>query len=151
MKHPYFNQYKFKYLEWNDSDIIHEATLAWLSQLEFIKGEQLFLKELLAENTLKLLAESCFEMAKHLATDLSKLSDQLPEIIKSVQNHRNDIVVLIDKKDEFQKERAFQDGHLLLEIRIGSYLEKYHILKDEIFTTMQNVFKKSKNRQLLKS
>lgn len=90
-------------------------------------------------------------MAKHLATDLSKLSDQLPEIIKSVQNHRNDIVVLIDKKDEFQKERAFQDGHLLLEIRIGSYLEKYHILKDEIFTTMQNVFKKSKNRQLLKS
>lgn len=151
MKHPYFNQYKFKYLEWNDSDVIHEATLAWLSQLEFIKDEQLFLKGLLAENTLKLLAESCFEMAKHLATDLVQLSDRLPELINKVQEHRNDILVMIDKKDEFQKERAFQDGHLLLEMRIGTYLEKYHKLKDEVFTTMQEVFKKSKNRQLLKS
>lgn len=151
MKHPYFNQYKFKYFEWNDSDIIHEATLAWLSQLEFIKGEQEFLKELLAENTLKLLAESCYEMAKHLATDLSKLSDQLPEILERVEEHRNEIVVLIDEKDEFQKERAFQDGHLLLEMRIGTYLEKYHKLKEEIFTTMRGVFKKSKNRTLLKS
>lgn len=151
MKHPYFNQHKFKYLEWNDSDIIHEATLAWQSQLEFIKDEQEFLKGLLAENTLKLLAESCFEMAKHLATDLSKLSDQLPEILERIQSHRNDITVLIDNKDEFQKERAFQDAHLLLELRLGTYLKKYHNLKDEIFKTMQDVFKKSKNRQLLKS
>lgn len=150
MKHPYFNQYKFKYLEWNDSDIIHEATIMWQSQLEFVKDEQKFLKELLAENTLKLLAESCFEMAKHLATDLSKLSNQLPEILDRIQEHRNDIVVLIDNKDEFQKERSFQDAHLLLEMRIGTYLEKYHTLKVELFKTMQEVFKKSKNYQLLK-
>ncbi len=110
MKHPYFNQYKFKYLEWNDSDVIHEATLAWQSQLEFIKVEQSFLAGLLAENTLKLLAESCFEMAKHLATDLSKLANELPEILDKIQQHRNDIVVLLDSKDEFQKERAFQDA-----------------------------------------
>jgi hypothetical protein len=63
--------------------------------------------------------------------------------------HRNDIVVLIDGTDEFQKEKAFQDVHLLLELLIGTYLEKYHILKEEIFKTMREVFKKSKKKQLL--
>lgn len=150
MKHPYFNQHKFKYLEWNDSDIIHEATLAWQSQFEFIRDEQKFLKGLLAENTLKLLAESCFTMAKHLATDLLQLSSELPELLKRIKAHRNNITVLIDNKDEFQKERAFQDAHLLLELALGTYLEKYYNLKEEIFKTMQDVFKKSKNRQLLK-
>lgn len=151
MKHPYFNQHKFKYLEWNDSDIIHEATLMWQSQLEFIEGEQLFLKNLLAENTVKLLAVTCFEMVKHLATDLSKLTYQLPNILQMVEAHRNDIVVLIDGENEFQKERAFKDEHLLLEMKIGSYLEKYHVLKEEIFKTMQDVFKEAKKKQLLKS
>ncbi|MFT5861711.1 MAG: hypothetical protein ACI828_000354 [Flavobacteriales bacterium] len=149
MKHPYFNQYKFKYLEWNDADIIHEATLMWQSQLEFIEGEQLFLKELLSENTLLLLSETGFDMAKHLATDLSNLNSQLPKILEDVMIHRNDIVVLIDGTDEFQKEKAFQDVHLLLELLIGTYLEKYHILKEEIFKTMREVFKKSKKKQLL--
>lgn len=149
MKHPYFNQYKFKYLEWNDAALLYETTKMWQSQLAFIKGEQSFLKELLAENTLKLLAESCFEMAKHLSTDLVKLSDELPEMLVKIKKHRNDIVELIDSKDEFFKERTFQDAHLLLEMSIGSYLEKYHNLKDEIFTTMQEVFKKSKNHSLL--
>tara|TARA_R110002051_G_scaffold91205_3_gene160283 strand:- start:49654 stop:50109 length:456 start_codon:yes stop_codon:yes gene_type:complete len=150
MKHPYFNQYKFKYLEWNDSDIIHEATLMWISQLEFIEVEQLFLEELLTENTLGLLADKGFDMAKHLATDLANLSKQLPEILALVKEHRNNIVVLIDDIDEFHKEKTFQDKHLLLEMRVESYLKKYHVLKEEIFKTMSEVFKKSKSNQLLK-
>lgn len=151
MNHSYFNQYKFKYLEWNDADIIHEATLMWQSQLEFMQGEQLFLKGLLTKNTLLLLTETGYDMAKHLATDLLNLSVQLPEILEKVKEHRNEIVVLLDGTDEFQKEKTFQDKHLLLEVRIGTYLEKYHLLKNEIFETMGDVFKKSNKNQLLQS
>lgn len=151
MNHSYFNQYKFKYLEWNDADIIHEATLMWQSQLEFMQGEQLFLKGLLTKNTLLLLTETGYDMVKHLATDLLNLSVQLPEILEKVKEHRNEIVVLLDGTDEFQKEKTFQDKHLLLEVSIGTYLEKYHLLKNEIFETMGDVFKKSNKNQLLQS
>jgi hypothetical protein len=116
----------------------------WQSQLAFIKGEQAFLKALLTKNTLHLLAETGYEMAKHLATALSKLSGQLPELLERIGAHRNEIIVLMDDKDEFQKERTFKDTHLLLEMRINSYLEKYHLLKEDIFKTMQNVIKKGK-------
>jgi hypothetical protein len=123
----------------------------WQSQLEFMQGEQLFLKGLLTKNTLLLLTETEYDMVKHLATDLLNLSVQLPEILEKVKEHRNEIVVLLDGTDEFQKEKTFQDKHLLLEVRIGTYLEKYHLLKNEIFETMGDVFKKSNKNQLLQS
>ena len=103
MKHPYFNQYKFKYLEWNDSDIIHEATLMWISQLEFIEVEQLFLEELLTENTLGLLADKGFDMAKHLATDLANRRKQLQELLALVKEHRNNNLAIRDEIYEIDK------------------------------------------------
>lgn len=148
MKHPYFNQYKYTYLEWNDADSIHEITLLWQSQVEFIKTEQTFLAELLTDHTLQLLAETGFDFSKHLATELRDFQKEIPKLLERIQNHRNDLEVLVDKRDQFQAERAFQDAHLLLELKMGDYLEKYKLLKEEIFKTMKTIFAKSKEKQI---
>lgn len=148
MKHPFFNQYKFRYLEWNDAQAIHDVTILWQSQIEFVKDEQAFLGELLTEHTLQLLSETGYEYAKHLAVELDKLEKEIPKLVKRLNTHRNEIVVLMDEKDEFQQERAFQDAHLLLEIKMGDYLEKYKLLKEEIFKTMKMIFAKSKEKRI---
>lgn len=148
MKHPYFNQYKFRYLEWNDAQTIHEVTLLWQSQIEFARDEQAFLGELLTEHTLELLSETGFEHARHLAIQLDLFQKEIPKLLKRLNTHRNEVEVLIDGNDEFLKERTFQDAHLLLEIKMGDYLEKYNILKEDIFRTMKNVFAKSKEKRI---
>ncbi len=148
MKHPYYNQYKYNYLEWNDADSIHKVTLLWQSQIEFIKTEQAFLAELLTDHTLQLLAQTGLEYSRHLALELAAFEKEVPKLSKRIQNHHNDLEVLIDKKDEFQAERAFQDAHLLLKLKMGEYLEKYKLLKEEIFKTMKTIFAKSKEKQI---
>lgn len=148
MKHSFFNQYKFKYLEWNDAQLIHEVTLQWKSQIEFTRVEQGFLAELLAEHTLMLLDDNAYEHAKHLVVTLNSLEQEIAKIQDRISTHLNDIKVLTDGKDDFQTERTFQDAHLLLEMKIESYLEKYNLLKKEVFTTMKSVFAKSKHKQI---
>lgn len=146
MKHPFFNQYKFKYLEWNDAQVIHEVTLQWKSQIEFIQVEQTFLGELLTEHTLTLLAETGYEYAKHLAVALNSLEKEIAKLQDQIAIHLNEIKVLTDGKNNFQEERTFQDAHLLLEMKIESYVDKYNLLKEEIFKTMKSVFAKSKSK-----
>ncbi|AWH75574.1 hypothetical protein DCS32_15815 [Dokdonia sp. Dokd-P16] len=148
MKHSFFNQYKFKYLEWNDAQVIHEVTLQWKSQIEFIHVEQAFLGELLTEHTLTLLAETGYEHAKHLAVALDNLEKEIVKLQDRISTHLNEIKVLTDGKDDFQAERTFQDAHLLLEMKIESYVDKYNLLKEEVFTTMKTVFAKSKHQQI---
>ncbi|WP_396596831.1 hypothetical protein [Dokdonia sp. R86516] len=148
MKHSFFNQYKFKYLEWNDAQLIHEVTLQWKSQVEFTRVEQGFLAKLLAEHTLMLLVDNAYEHAKHLVVTLNSLEQEIAKIQDRISTHLNDIKVLTDGKDDFQTERTFQDAHLLLEMKIESYLEKYNLLKKEVFTTMKSVFAKSKHKQI---
>ena len=148
MKHSFFNQYKFKYLEWNDAQVIHEVSLQWKSQVEFVNVEQAFLGELLTEQTLTLLAETGYGHAKHLAVALDTLEKEIPKLQDRINTHLNEIKVLTDGKNDFQEERTFQDAHLLLEMKIENYLEKYNLLKEEIFTTMKSVFEKSKHKQI---
>ncbi|WP_405250432.1 hypothetical protein [Dokdonia sp. Asnod3-C12] len=146
MKHPFFNQYKFKYLEWNDAQAIHDVTLLWKSQVEFIAVEQAFLGELLTEHTLQLLSETSFEYARHLAVELDAFEKVVPKLLRRITEHLNEVKVLMDGKDEFQKERTFQDAHILLELKMGDYQDKYKLLKEEIFKTMKSVFAKSKSK-----
>ena len=41
------NKTKAKYQEWLSPEIIHKATLNWLSELKFIKDENLFFDDLI--------------------------------------------------------------------------------------------------------
>lgn len=150
MRHSYFNQYKFKSAEWDSVELIHEMTISWQSQIAFLKHEQRFLQELLAENTITILAQNYFGKIRHLATSLTALSEQRTVMEKRLIVHRNEIELLTDNKPEFIKEKAFQDAHLLLDLGMDNYLEKYQKLKEEIFLTMQDVFKKSKQKHYLK-
>ena len=43
----------FKYIEWRDTNGLHEDTLQSLSDLRFLKDELQFLKDLVAEHTLE--------------------------------------------------------------------------------------------------
>lgn len=145
----YFNQYKFKYLEWHSAEEIHEITLGWQSQLDFLKDEQQFLTQLLKEYTLALLSDRDFSSIRTQVELLSGLQKQLPVMRKKIIKHRNDLEVLVDGKDEIKKERAFQDRHLLLEMKIEHYLKEYKAIKKQLFDVVGQAIKNQRNKRLI--
>ncbi|WGK64021.1 hypothetical protein [Croceiramulus getboli] len=145
----YFNQYKFKYLEWHSAEEIHEITLRWQSQLDFIKDEQQFLTQLLKEYTLALLSDKDFSSIRSQVELLSGLQQQLPTLRKKIIKHRNDLEVLVDGINEIKRERAFQDRHLLLELKIEHYLKEYKVIKKQLFDVVRQAIKSQRKKRLL--
>ena len=148
MSTPFLNKQKFRYLEWNDAADIHDATVLWKSQLEFIATEQAFLSELLSEHTLQLLSHNGYEQTKHISAQLDDHMNKLPELRKQLAEHFNKVVILLDGKDELKKERAFQDAHLSLGTTMEDYFDSFRSLKQEVFNVMKKVFANSKQKRI---
>ena len=148
MSTPFLNKQKFRYLEWNDAEDIHDVTVLWKSQLEFVATEQAFLSELLSEHTLQLLSHNGYEQTKHIAAQLDDHMDKLPELRKQLEEHFNKVIILLDGKDELKKERAFQDVHLSLAITMEDYFDSFRSLKQEVFNVMKKVFANSKQKRI---
>lgn len=144
----YTNQYKFKYLEWHSPEEIHETTIKWQSELEFMEGEWHFLKELLSNNTLLLLSEANFKETQKLVSELVSHKKRIPEIKQLLEEHRNALEVLVDGVNELQKEKAFKDRHVLLEFKINDFNEDYRKIKTSIFDIMKTSIKKGKQKSI---
>lgn len=144
----YTNQYKFKYLEWHSPEEIHETTIKWQSELDFMEGEWYFLKELLSDNTLLLLSEANFEETQKLVSELLSHKKGIPEIKELLEEHRNALEVLVDGINEYQKEKAFKDRHVLLEFKINDFNEYYRKMKTSIFDIMKTSMKKGKQKSI---
>ena len=146
----YTNQYKFKYLEWHSPAEIHQRTLKWQSELDFLQNEQTFLHELLGTYRMDILNQKNIEVTQSLLKKLTTIEKEIPLLTRLVREHRSALVLLVDEIDEVQKEKAFKDRHLLLELKIDDYLEAYRSLKNDIFSMVSTVIKKKKQKQLLK-
>ena len=145
----YTNQYKFKYLEWYSPEEIHDTTLKWQSELEFVEVEWNFLKELLSDHTLLLLSETNFDKTRKLISKLTGYKTKTTELKKLLEEHRNALEVLVDDINELQKEKAFKERHLLLELKIQDFHDNYRNIKNSIFDIMKESFKKRKQKTLL--
>ena len=145
----YTNQYKFKYLEWYSPEEIHDTTLKWQSELEFVEVEWNFLKELLSDHTLLLLSETEFDKTRKLISKLTGYKTKTTELKKLLEEHRNALEVLVDDINELQKEKAFKERHLLLELKIQDFHDNYRNIKNSIFDIMKESFKKRKQKTLL--
>ncbi len=145
----YTNQYKFKYLEWYSPEEIHNTTLKWQSEIEFIEVEWNFLKELLSDNTLLLLSETDFEKTKKHISKLSGYKTKIADLKKLLEEHRNALEVLIDGVNELQKEKAFKERHVLLELKIQDFNDTYKRIKNDAFDIMKESLKKRKQKTLL--
>ncbi len=145
----YTNQYKFKYLEWHSPEEIHATTIQWQSTLDFIEIEWHFLKELISDNTLLLLSDDHFDEAQKLVLKLQSCKEEIPEIRKMLEEHRNALEVLVDGINERQKEKAFKDRHLLLEFKVNDFNDAYREIKTAIFEVMKHSLKKRKQKSIL--
>jgi hypothetical protein len=143
-------QFKGHYVEWLNPEVIHKATLNWLSELNFIKDEQLFFDDLIKSYTLQLLDSKHFKKSKDIIDKLAQLEKETKNIIGIVKIHERDLKLLVDDIDQLPEEEAYKKEHQRLIIDVNDFLEKYRGTKKQVFKLIKGIIKEGKQKRLLK-
>ena len=137
------------FIEWLNADKMHLASKHWLSELNFIKVEQLFLDDLIKSYTLQLIDKDNFSENKKIIDELSKLQKQNAKLTKIVIEHEKGLQIMVDGIDQFTEEENYKNKHRQLIISVTSYLKKYKNLKKGLFEMIKSVLKFEKQGHLL--
>ncbi len=137
------------YRVWLNSENMHESTLKWVSELEFAKDEQLFFNDLIKSYTLQLIDSKHFEDGKKMSVKISKIHDEIIDLLEEVKRHENGLEIMVDGLDQYEEEEAYRDEHRELIIKVNAFLSEYRALKKELFELVKGVIKEGKQKRLL--
>jgi hypothetical protein len=143
------NKIKGKYQEWLSPEIIHKATLNWLSELNFIKDENLFFDDLIKSYTLQLIEAKHFNEGKVITDELKEIKKETNRILEVVTMHEKALQILVDGIDQIKEEEAYRKEHLRLIIDVSNFQKKHREIKKRIFKLIKNILKEGKQKRLL--
>jgi len=146
MKANYTNA---KYVEWLSAEIMHKNSIEWLSDLKFIKVEQLFFDDLIRSYTLQLIDLKHFTESKTIIDKLSKLQTKTDLLIESVKTHKSDLKIMVDGIDQPKEEEGYKNEHRGLIVEICDFVKEYRVLKTELFSLIKNIKKEEKQKHLI--
>lgn len=144
------NDQKSSYLEWKSPEEMHVSCLQWLSEINFMEDEHMFLEDMLKEYTLPVLEAHLYDKARNLVTELGSLDKKRAELKNRVLKHRNELEIMVDDKDQLEEETQYKEEHRRLKNEFGHFNQKYRNLKQEIFLTVSTALKDQKQKRLLK-
>jgi len=138
-----------RYIEWIDPEEMHRATLLWLSEVKFMRDEQMFLNNLIKHYTVQLVDSKVFGKSKEIVSKLTDLEKEAISLMKKIQAHENKLEIMIDDIDQLELEKTYRDTHRGLTSTMDRYKEEYMQIKTRLFDLISNVLKKEKQKRLL--
>ena len=127
---------------------MNSKTHFWISEIEFIKVEQNFLKELLAEHVMGLCDTNNFAKAKLLLNGINHESILSKTLIESIKDHKINLALLIENI-YLKKETIFRENHEYLKNEVKNYIENFKYIKEQVFELILFIMKKEKQQKLL--
>lgn len=143
------NKKKKQYQEWLSAEEMHEESQRWSSALKFTKDEQRFLDNMIKDYTLDLLDNLTFDKVKEAVEALSASEKDLANLLKKVQLHENQLLIMVDDVDQIKMENAYIATHDVLSKEIDTYFTRYRKAKSTIFDIISAIMKKKKQKRLL--
>ena len=127
---------------------LYNKSKNWIQEIEFMRVEQDFFKELIIDHTLEICNSFNYNDAKFLLKGIEH-ENKLGEIlIQDISEHRVNLALLLDSIF-LKKEKQFRGDHEALKIEVINYLENFKFIKKEVFKLILQVMKKEKQQRLL--
>jgi hypothetical protein len=139
-----------KYVEWLSAEVMHNASRSWLSELMFIKDEQLFFDDLIKSYTLQLIDSKYFAKSKKIVERLSHLQKDSDKIIEKVKKHERGLRIMLDKIDQLEEEENYKKEHRNLIILVTEFFQMNQSLKKQLFKLIKGIIKEKKQKLLLR-
>ncbi|XRE43573.1 hypothetical protein ACIVBQ_001777 [Tenacibaculum discolor] len=133
-----------KYVEWLSAEDMHSTSKQWLSELSFLKDEQLFFEDLIRKYIFELIAPDQFKKTTKIVELLSSSRKKTEELIKLVEAHERGLEVMVDGVDEVVEEEVYKNEHRRLIVMFSEFLKEYKNLKQTLFTTVKKIAKSEK-------
>ena len=140
---------KYRFIEWLSAEEMHEASKNWMSELKFVKDEQLFLNDLVKSYTLRLIDGKMFDKSQKIIKEISTAEREAVVLMKQVQSHENLLEIMVNDIDELKMEKAYLETHWELTDKIERYMIHYRNLKSTLFKVISKLMKKDKQKRLL--
>lgn len=137
---------QLKYVEWLSAEDMHLTSKQWLSELSFLKDEQLFFEDLIRKYIFELITPDQFKKTTKIVKSLSDSRKRTEELIKLVEAHERGLDVMVDGVDEMIEEEVYKNEHRRLIVMFSEFLKEYKDLKQTIFTTVKKIAKSEKKR-----
>jgi hypothetical protein len=139
---------KSKYESWLNTGIMHKDSLKWLSELQFVRDEELFFDDLVKSYTLQLIESKYFSASKKIVEKLSDIQKETSGLINKVMLHERDLGIMVDGVNQPEEENAYKIEHGKLIITVSDFLDEYRALKSELFLLIKNIIKEGKQKLL---
>lgn len=127
---------------------LHAKAQKWISEIEFIKIEQNFLKELLSEHIIGLCKTNNYDQAKVLLKGIEHEAKLGSKLMESIKEHKINLALLLENI-QLNKESTFRENHRLLKEEVKNYIENFKYIKEQVFELVLLVMKNEKERKLL--
>lgn len=132
----------------NSVEYLLNKTKKWMSEIEFIKVEQDFLKELLSEHILGLCTTHNFQKAKLLLSGLSHENKLGDELLLNIKDHNVNLSLLIENI-YLKREENFRLNHETIKTEVVNYIDNFKYLKEQVFDLVLLIMKKEKQQKLI--
>ncbi len=143
------NPFAYKFVEWSNPEELHQESLNWMLELEFIKDEQRFLNELIKNHTLQLISGEMYQRSLAVVNELSKEEKEVISLLKKIKKHTNKLEILVDGIDQLNEEKKYKEDHYMWKIETSTYLDNYKDTKKKIFSLIKQIMKQEKQKRLL--
>lgn len=142
-------QTETNYVQRSSAENIHDESLNWLSELLFVKDEQLFFDDLIKSYTLQLINSKHFNKSKKIIEKLVNVQKETKALIETVKAHESNLEIIVKKADQSDEEDNYKNEHEELIILVSEFFETYKSLKKQLFKIIKSIIKESKQKQLL--
>lgn len=139
----------YNYIEWFSADEMHEHCKRWLSELSFIRDEQVFLNSLVLSFALKPLQKKEFGRINAFKNAIDENRLRLIPILEQVQKHMNQLEIMINGVNQLEMERAYKRTHKKLFQKMNNYLLDYRTVKERGFAKLSSILKTEKEKVAL--
>lgn len=140
---------KYVMKEWKSGSEMHEDARNWISELEFITNEHQFFEDLLATYFLKISNKAHYLQGKELVQELGENRKRNSDMLREVMDHNNHLIVLLDGKNDLEKEEEVKEQHRDLEGRMNEHHRAFRELKTHIFSLIGEIIKEVRREHLL--
>ena len=125
---------------------MHQDTVNSILDLQFLRDELQFLKDLVAAHTLELIYGKSTEESNAIFNQLTGHKKRLDKLLKELKTHRNNLQLLMDKDDVPGELQTYKNEHYELMIEEMKFHSDVKKTKRIIFKMLAEIMNKSKQK-----
>lgn len=128
--------------------VLHEETMNWMNELEFMSDEQSFLEHLLGSHFLELSSSELYDSTRKLIKKLKEVEKMGRALMDTIQLHNKHMATMIES---FQKEfnKSLDKEHSQIKKDFDNYALNFRYVKRKIFGIIKEIMKEHKQKLLI--